>query len=97
MTGSKKKRSKKPASSNLDTDAGRPASPAIIKALENAMAEFGITKTVRVPTAGEQKTTYSVRTTKDVQRRLQEYAYIERLTIGDAIEKLLNIAEKQQG
>lgn len=82
MTGSKKKRSKKPASSILDTDAGRPTSPA---------------KTVRFPTAGEQKTTYSVRTTKDVQRRLQEYAYIERLTIGDAIEKMLDIAEKQQG
>jgi hypothetical protein len=97
MTGSKKTKSKKLLSSILDTDAERLSSPAIIRAVENAMAEFGITKTVRVPTASEQKTTYSVRTTKDVQRRLQEYAYIERLTIGDAVEKLLDLAEKQQG
>jgi hypothetical protein len=32
-----------------------------------------------------------------VQKRLQEFAYIERLTIGDAIEKLLNIAEERRG
>lgn len=97
MTGSNKTKPRKLLSSILDTDAERLSSPAIIKAVENAMAEFGITKTVRVPTAGEQKTTYSVRTTKDVQRRLQEYAYIERLTIGDAVEKLFDLAEKQQG
>ncbi|MBJ7527275.1 MAG: hypothetical protein JHD10_08565 [Sphingomonadaceae bacterium] len=68
-----------------------------IVSVEAAAAELGITKAVRVPTIGEQKTTYSVRTTKDVQKRLQEFAYIERLTIGDAIEKLLNIAEERRG
>jgi hypothetical protein len=72
-------------------------SPSQIASVEASAAELGITKAVRVPTIGEQKTTYSVRTTKDVQKRLQEFAYIERLTIGDAIEKLLNIAEERRG
>lgn len=72
-------------------------STSVIAAVEAAAAETGITKAVRVPTIGEQKTTYSVRTTRDVQKRLQEFAYIERLTIGDAIEKLLNIAEERRG
>ena len=70
-------------------------SPSQIASVEASAAELGITKAVRVPTAGEQKTTYSVRTTRNVQKRLQDYAYYERLTIGDAIEKLLNLAEKQ--
>lgn len=97
MENDNERRPRKPLRSISDSDRERFASPAIIKAVENAMAEFGITKTVRVPTAGEQKTTYSLRITKDVQKRLQKYAYIERLTIGDAVEKLLDLAEKQQG
>ena len=72
-------------------------SAAQIATVEAAAAELGITKAVRVPTIGEQKITYSVRTTRDVQKKLQEYAYIERLTIGDAIDKLLAIAAKQVG
>lgn len=60
--------------------------------VEAAAAELGITKAVRVPTVGEQKITYSIRTTRDVQKKLQEYAYIERLTIGEAIDKLLKKA-----
>jgi hypothetical protein len=43
----------------------------------------------------EQKVTYSVRTTKSVQERLKYYAYIERLSIGDALEQLLNRAGAQ--
>lgn len=43
----------------------------------------------------EQKTTYSIRTTRSVHERLKYYAYIERLTIGDALEQLLNKAGAQ--
>ena len=97
MENNNERRPRKALRSILDEEGDRLSSPAVIRAAENAMAEFGITKTVRVPTAGEQKTTYSLRITKDVQKRLQKYAYIERLTIGDAVEKLLDLAEKQQG
>jgi hypothetical protein len=45
-----------------------------------------------VPTPGEAKINYSVRTSRDTQDRLKHYAYIERITIGEAIEKLLDIA-----
>jgi hypothetical protein len=63
-----------------------------IRAVEEAVAPLGITRAVRVPTAGEAKINYSVRTSRDTQDRLKHYAYIERITIGEAIDRLLNIA-----
>jgi hypothetical protein len=66
-----------------------------IRAVEDAVAPLGITRAVRVPTPGEAKINYSVRTSRDTQDRLKHYAYIERITIGEAIEKLLDIAGAQ--
>lgn len=83
--------------SAFDAPEVRLPSAAQIASVEASAAELGITKAVRVPTVGEQKTIYSVRISRDVQKRLQEYAYIERLTVGDAVARLLDIAEGKAG
>ena len=80
----------------LPSASDAPGAPPItrdhIQAVEAAVAPLGITRALRVPTAGEAKVNYSIRTSRDTQERLKHYAYIERITIGDAVEKLLKLA-----
>jgi hypothetical protein len=97
MENDSETRPRKALRSILDEEGGRLTSPAVKRAVENAVAPLGIVRTQRVPTAGEAKVQFNIRASVEVRERLNHYAYVERLTLGQAIEKLLNIAEEKRG
>lgn len=90
-------RPRKALTSILDNDGPQLASPEVKRAVEAAVAPLGIVRTQRVPTADEAKVQFNIRATISTRERFNHYAYIERLTLGEALEKLLDIAAEREG
>jgi len=61
-----------------------------LAAVEAAVSPLGLTKAIRVPTPGEAMANYTIRVSEDTKARLKHYAYMERLSINEALSKLLD-------
>ena len=93
MTENAENRPRRALRSVLDEEGGTLATPEAKRAVEAAVAPLGVLRTQKVPTAGEMKVQFNVRSSVSTRERLNRYAYIERLTLGQAIDQLLDLGE----
>lgn len=64
----------------------------LLRAAERVTAPLGVMRDKKVTEATEPRVQFSVRATADVRDRLNQFAYEQRLTIGEALHRLLEKA-----
>jgi hypothetical protein len=65
---------------------------ALLRAAERATAPLGVMRDKKVTGTAEPRVQFSIRTTEAVRDRLNQYAYEQRLTVGEALHRLLDTA-----
>lgn len=66
---------------------------ALLRAAERVTAPLGVMRDKKVTDAIEPRVQFSIRTTGSVRDRLNQFAYEQRLTIGEALHRLLDKAD----